>query len=88
MAAIYDPLSNLFIMLYLKSCRLTSKVHIWMFNYEIELSKQKRTSSKESCGLMDKVSVLQSWDHGFEPHKGDNHDSLYDTSTDFTINLK
>ena len=30
---------------------------------------------------MDKVSALHPLHHGFEPLKGDNHDSSYDTST-------
>ena len=34
-----------------------------------------------SDGLMDKVSASQLQDHGFEPHKGHDHDSSYDTST-------
>ena len=36
---------------------------------------------KGSNGLMDKVSVSQSRDCGFEPHTGHDHDSSYDTST-------
>ena len=32
---------------------------------------------------MDQVSVSQPRERGFEPHKGHNHDFLYDTSTDW-----
>ena len=32
-------------------------------------------------GLMDKVSVSQPRDRGFEPHTGYDHDSSYETST-------
>ena len=51
---------------------------------------------KGSGGLMDQVSASQPRDHGFEPHIGHDHDSIYDTSTVwfqvvktcFTIELK
>ena len=39
------------------------------------------TMFKGSVGLMDKVSALQPWDCGFEPHKGHDHDPSYDTNT-------
>ena len=32
---------------------------------------------------MDKVSALQPQGHGFEAHMGHDHDSSYDTSTDW-----
>ena len=35
---------------------------------------------KGSDGLMNKVSVSQPRDHGFEPHTGHDHDSSYATS--------
>ena len=38
---------------------------------------------KGSGGLMDKVSASQPQDRGFEPRMGDDHDSSYDTSTDW-----
>ena len=47
------------------------------------ISYMSDTTYKNSGGLMIKVSALQTWDRGFEPHTGHNHDSSYDTSTDW-----